>query len=67
MPEKILYCASCHIKVAIISEGSKLKSGMVALCSVCETKRKASDLANKTKKPEYDFNDMLGEMFGERK
>ena len=46
---KVLYCAECHCKVAEIVEGSKIKTGMVALCSNCETRRKALELKEKTK------------------
>ena len=45
----ILYCAGCSIKVGDIKKGSLLKNGMVCLCQKCEEKRKASDLAKKTK------------------
>ena len=45
----ILYCAGCHIKVGDIKKGSLLKNGMICLCQKCEAKRKASDLAKKTK------------------
>ena len=42
-------------------EGSKIKKGAVVLCSNCEIKRKASDLAKKTSKNE--FGDIFGGIF----
>lgn len=64
MADRVLYCQGCSIKVAIICEGSQIKKGMVVLCSCCETQRKASDLASKTKGyKDFDYNDMFGDIF----
>lgn len=63
---KIVYCSGCSIKVAIIVEGSKLIKGISMLCSSCEIKRKASDLAEKTSKksqPFSDYSDLFGDIF----
>jgi hypothetical protein len=60
--KRTLYCAGCHAKVAIIRDGSLLK-GMVVLCPKCETKRKASDLAQQTK-PKSVFDSIFGSGFG---
>ena len=51
---KTIYCEGCKIKVAEIAKGSKLKKGMVMICSRCETKRKASDLASKSNTNPFD-------------
>ncbi|MCK9369250.1 hypothetical protein M0R04_04865 [Candidatus Dojkabacteria bacterium] len=63
MADRILYCAGCSTKVAIIFEGSRIKRGTVVLCSYCEDKRKMSDLANKTS-PQFNYSDMFKDMFG---
>lgn len=63
MSNKILHCAGCHIKVAVIMPGSKIKKGMVVLCDKCETKRQAADLAMKTK-GSNPFKNTFGDMFG---
>jgi len=66
MSDRVLYCQGCSIKVAVIVEGSKIKKGMVVLCSACESMRKASDLANKTKGSDYsdfDYKDMFKDIF----
>lgn len=60
---KVLYCAECHCKVAEIVEGSKIKTGMVALYSNCETRRKALELKEKTK-GKSPFDDVFGGIFG---
>lgn len=63
---KTLYCSGCSIVVAKIKLGSQLRKGMVALCSKCEIKRKASDLAsvNKTKDP---FGGIFDDFFSGRR
>ena len=52
-----IYCKGCRIYVGEIKGGSRLIKGIVYLCPNCEIKRKASDLASKTKK------DDLSELF----
>ncbi len=59
---KTIFCSGCSIKVAEIANGSKLKNGLVMLCSICETKRIASDMAKKTS-PSNGL-DAFSEMFG---
>lgn len=59
MSNKILHCAGCYVKVAVIIPGSKIKKGMVALCDKCETKRKTADLAMKTK-GKNPFDEFMG-------
>lgn len=49
MADKKIYCGNCYVFVGIIVEGSKLMKGIVHLCPKCETMRKASDLASKTR------------------
>ena len=60
--DKVCYCVACHKKVAVIKEGSMLIRGLVMLCSVCEIKRKASDLASKTQ-PNTDYMGMFKDIF----
>ena len=62
---KTIYCSGCDIKVAEIAYGSMLKKGVVMLCSHCETKRIASDMAKKTMP--LDPLDTFAEMFGNKK
>ncbi len=69
MPDKILYCSGCSLKIAILVEGSKIRHGAVVLCESCERKRIASDLGNKSKgysMPE-GFDDIFGGIFGGKK
>jgi hypothetical protein len=61
MADKVMFCSGCFIKVAVIREGSMLIKEISMLCCNCETKRIASDLANKTKKP--DYSDMFNDIF----
>lgn len=61
--DKVCYCVACHKKVAVIKEGSMLIKGLVMLCTLCEVKRKASDLASKTQ-PTPDYMKMFDGIFG---
>lgn len=55
----IVHCEGCRVKVAEIASGSKVKKGAVMLCPACEVKRKASDLANKSR-PTDLFDGIFG-------
>jgi hypothetical protein len=61
-------CAGCHIKVAEVLEGSRIRKGAVMLCADCETKRKASDLAARSRKNTgQDVNDLFKNIFDKTK
>ena len=53
-----LFCAGCHIYMGEVRSAT-LKKGMVVLCEVCETKRKASDLASKTSPRGMDIPEFM--------
>ena len=59
-----IYCTGCNIKVMVLIEGSTIKKGAVVLCANCETKRKMSDLSQKTNKGNKFGGDIFDEIFG---
>lgn len=61
MPIRKIYCKGCNSYLGEIRDG-KLKKDIVFLCSVCEYKRLASDLAAKTA-PSPDIPDFFKDMF----
>lgn len=68
MPENVLYCECCKTKVAILTKGSKVKIGMVALCAPCEKKRKAMEFESKLggNKKKSPYGDLFDDIFGGR-
>jgi hypothetical protein len=54
------YCAGCSILVADMQ--GKIRQDTVMLCSQCEAKRQASDLAAKTAPP-HDMPDFMRSIF----
>jgi len=59
-----IYCGGCSKHVGTLSEGSLVMRDITYLCPTCETMRKASDLALKTKGSlKYDTSEMFGGLF----
>ena len=66
MADKTIYCAGCFIRVAVIKEGSKIKTKSVMICDGCNTKRIASDLARHGKSEDPGMRDIFNDFFGRK-
>lgn len=64
---KVLKCGECRKKVAEIESGSKLRKGIIVLCSDCEKTRVAAKnyLRNINSSPNVgkDFSQLFGNLF----
>lgn len=60
---KTIHCSGCHIKVAEIEKGSKIKKGTVMLCGGCETKREFLEMTKQFgSRPTFMDNIFWGEI-----